>query len=261
MLVFAISGILQMIITIYHAYGVYLLSADASRLFEATAPVWGIVFAVLLKIENIPNIKALDGILKILGIILGVLGTITAVLGKLKFKQRLPQKPLVEIVGYSFVISSPMVLSLKRVIIKKYLFTQEDSRWKLYPIFVTAWIVLFSAAGSLLLSLFYINHPETFLSIKGSAIIPLIYFLLLNNVVALTVVNWCAINLSATTITAFRPLQVTFCVILSYIFIGEVLTVLQIIGSVTICIALFVTVFSNYEKQKQQNKRNQVRIN
>ena len=250
-----------MAITIYHAYGVYLLSSDASRLFEATAPVWGIAFAVLLKIENIPSIKALDGILKLLGIVLGILGTIIAVLGKLKFKHRLPQKPLLEMVGYSFVISSPMVLALKRVIIKKYLFTLEDSRWKLYPIFVTTWILLFTAAGSLLLSLFYVNHPETFLSIKGSAIIPLIYFLLLNNVVALTVVNWCAIHLSASTVTAFRPLQTTFCVFLSYIFIGEVLTVLQIIGSVTICIALFVTIFSNYEKEKQQNKTNQARIN
>ena len=248
-------------ITIYHAYGVYLLSADASRLFEATAPVWGIAFAVLLKIENIPNIKALDGILKLLGIILGILGTIIAVLGKLKFKHRLPRKPLAEIVGYSFVISSPIVLALKTGIIKKYLFTPEDSRWKLYPIFVTAWILLFSAAGSLLLSLFYVNHSETFLSIKGSAIIPLIYFLLLNNGVALTLVNWCAIHLSASTVTAFRPLQVAFCVLLSYVFIGEILTDLQIIGSLTICIALFVTIFSNYEKEKQQNKREQVRIN
>ena len=233
-----------------HAFGVYFLSADISRLFEPTAPVWAVLFTVLLKLENIPSFKALDGILKTAGIILGIIGTIITVLGKSKFKYKLTKSLLVEIVGYICVISSPAVLALQRAIIKKYLFAQGENRWKSCSIFTTAWILLFSAAGSLVLSLFYVTHPRTFLSIKGPAIIPLIYLLLLNNVAACVVMNWCTIHLSATTVTAFWPLQIVFCVVISYIFIGEVLTVLQIIGSATICIALFVIVFSNQEKEK-----------
>lgn len=240
--IFAVLGILGMIMNIDHAFGVYFLSADISRVFEPTAPVWTVLFTVPLKLENIPSLKASDGILKTSGIILGILGTIITVLGKSKFKYKLSERPLVEIVGYICVISSPAVLALQRAIIKKYLFTQGENRWKSCFVFTTAWILLFSAAGSLLLSLSYVTRPTTFLSIKGAAVIPLIYLLLLNNVVACVVMNWCTIHLSATTVTAFWPLQIVFCVVISYIFIGEVLTVLQIIGSATICIALFVIV-------------------
>ena len=217
LLIFAILSILGMITNIDHVFGVYFLSADISRLLNQQTPVWAVLFTVLLKLENIPSFKALDGILKTTGIILGILGTIITVTGRLKFKYKLSKRLLVEIVGYICVISSPAVLALQRAIIKKYLYTQGENRWKSCSVFTTVWILLFSAAGSLVLSLFYVTHPQTFLSIKGPAIIPLIYLLLLNNVITCVVINWCTTHLSATAVTAFWPLQIVFCVVISYI--------------------------------------------
>ena len=217
LLIFAILSILGMITNIDHVFGVYFLSADISRLLNQQTPVWAVLFTVLLKLENIPGFKALDGILKTTGIILGILGTIITVIGRLKFKYKLSKRLLVEIVGYICVISSPAVLALQRAIIKKYLYTQGENRWKSCSVFTTAWIILFSAAGSLVPLLFYVTHPQTFLRIKGPAIIPLIYLLLLNNVVTRVVINWCTTHLSATVVTAFWPLQIVFCVVISYI--------------------------------------------
>ena len=51
-----------------HAFGVYFLSADISRVFEPTVPVWTVFFTVPLKLENILSLKASDGILKTSGI-------------------------------------------------------------------------------------------------------------------------------------------------------------------------------------------------
>ena len=93
MQIFAVLGILGMIMNIDHAFGVYFLSADISRVFEPTAPVWTVLFTVPLKLENIPSLKASDGILKTSGIILGILGTIITVLGKSKFKYKLSERP------------------------------------------------------------------------------------------------------------------------------------------------------------------------
>ena len=244
--------VLAMVIQIDHILGVYLLSADMARLFEPTAPVWAILFEAILKLENIPSIKTLDGILKATGIILGILGTVIIVLGKLEFKY--PKRPMEIIIGYCLIISCPSVRALEMATTKKYVLTQEDNRWKNCPFFLTAWIRLFSALSSAALSLFYVNQPQKFLSVKGSAFIPLVYLMLLNSIVAFTLKNWCTVYLSASTVTAFWPLQVAFCVLLSYIFIGEVLTVPEVLGSITICIALLVTVLGNYKKKEMQIK-------
>ena len=201
-------------------------------MFEPTAPVSAILFDVLLKLENIPSIKALDGILKTTGIILGILGTVIAVLRKLEFKY--PKKLMEIIIGYFLVISCPSVRALEVATTKEYVLTQDKNRWKTYPFFLTAWVRLFAAVSSAVLSVFYVNQPQRFFSIKGRAFIPLIYMMLLNNIVAFTLKNWCTLYLSASTVTAFWPLQVAFCVLLSYIFIGEVLTVPEVLGSITI---------------------------
>lgn len=249
-MIFMIIGILNLVIQTDHILGVYLLSADMSRLFEPTAPVWAILFEVLLELENIPSIKTLDGILKVTGIILGILGTVIAVLGKLVFKY--PERPIEIIIGYCIVISCPSVSALEVSTTKKYVLTQKDNRWKSYPFFLTAWIRLFSAVSSTAISLFYVKQPQTFLSIKGRAFIPLVYMMLLNSILALTLKNWCTLYLSASTVTAFWPLQVAFCFLLSYIFIGEVLTVPEVLGSITICLALLITVLANYTKKETQ---------
>ena len=108
-----------------------------ARLFEPTAPVWAILFEAILKLENIPSIKTLDGILKATGIILGIPGTVITVLGKLEFKYS--KRPMKIIIGYCLLISCPSVRALEIATTKKYVLTQEDNRWKNCPFFLTAW--------------------------------------------------------------------------------------------------------------------------
>ena len=185
-MIFAMIGMLVMVVQIDHIVGVYFLSSDMARLFEPTAPVWAILFEVLLKLENIPSIKKLDGILKTTGIILGILRTVITVLGKLEFKY--PKKPMEIIIGYFLVISCPSVTALEVATTKKCVLIQNN-RWKTYLFFLTIWVRLLSAVSSLVLSLFYVNQPQKFLSIKGRAFIPLIYMMLLNSIVVFTLKN------------------------------------------------------------------------
>lgn len=87
MLIFAKIEILAMAIKIDDTFAVYFHSANMSKLFQPTNSSC----RVLMKLESIPNLKILNGILRFSGIILGILGTITAVVGKLNFTCKYPQ--------------------------------------------------------------------------------------------------------------------------------------------------------------------------
>ena len=92
---------------------------------------------------------------------------------------------------------------------------------------------------------FYVNKAQKFLSIRGSALLPLFYQLLLNIVVAHSLRKCCTSQLSTVTVATSRWLQIAFCVALP-----NILTAPPGLGSATFFIGLLVTVLEGHEKER-----------
>ena len=78
---------------LFYILGVYNTSADIASMFQPVVPVWTVIIAVLVKIEPLPNITKLNGILKVLGILLAVIGAIITTIEMKRIKK--PKKSLI----------------------------------------------------------------------------------------------------------------------------------------------------------------------
>jgi len=129
---------------------------------------------------------------------------------------------------------------------KKFIFNKTNSRWRDFPINVTAWSYFFGAISMGLASLYYVNKPEKFFIFKNEVVYCLIYAVFIQSAFCYMLITWCNMQINSSFVTASWPLQVLFCAILSYILLGEELVALQIVGGLMIISALLAVTWSNY---------------
>lgn len=243
---------------LFYILGVYNTSADIASMFQPVVPVWTVIVAVLVKIEPLPNITKLNGILKVLGILLAVIGAIITTIEMKneheKNKETKEKSNSKLTFGYISLLINTFSMGLYAVIQKQYIFNDANSNWRTSPICITAWAYLFGFIAMALASLYYVftDQIEKFHSISGTSVFPLIYAIFISSALCYMLITWCNMLVSASVVTAFWPLQVLFCVVLAYFLLGEMLTVLEIVGGLLIILALLAVVWSNYREEKEK---------
>ena len=226
-------------------------------MLQPVVPVWTFIVAAIARVEKLPNIRRLNGILKLLGVLLAVGGAFMLTFGKQKQHKTNEVIDRIEseaflIFGYLCILYNTISMALLAILQKKYIFNNADSRWKSSPFNVIAWSYFFGFLSMALTSLYYCKQPEKFLSVNNSTIYVLIYAVLITSVLNYILITWIMTKISATLVTAFWPLQVLFCVILANFIIGETLNELEICGGILTIFSLLAVVWSNYREEKER---------
>ncbi|XP_057290300.1 uncharacterized protein LOC130612990 [Hydractinia symbiolongicarpus] len=201
------------------------------------------------KIEAFPRITTKAGAAKIFGILIATGGAIIMNFGKSSKKNGLQNNTsdALSLFGYLALLSSTMCSAFYIVLQKKYIFSVPTSRWRDLPISVTAWAYFFGAVFSAITSLYYANRPDKFHMESAGVLYTLIYAVFVTSALCYMFVTWCNMQVSAPLVSAAVPLQVFFCVIISYIVLGETVSALEVVGGLMIIFALLSVVWSNYQ--------------
>ena len=102
--------------------------------------------------------------------------------------------------------------SLYIVLQKKYIFLKRDSRWRDYPVTVTAWAYMFGAVFMAIstpgVNLFSECHGDNPWNFPGSAIYALIYAVVIASTINYLLIAWANMIVPSTLVVSFWPLQV-----------------------------------------------------
>ena len=209
--------------------------------------------------ERFPDFRTLRGWGKCLGILLAAAGAIVMTIekksGQAADHGESSSSDNIQFVGYIFLLGNTLSMSVYILLQKKFIFDKEDSCWKTKPVNVTAWSYLFGAMFMALASLYYVNRPEKFTYFPKEEIYPILYAIFIASGLCYLLISWCNMQISASLVTATWPLQVSFCAILSYFVLGEVLKTLEYLGGVLIVVGLMAVVWSKYEEEKRRKEQ------
>jgi len=237
--------------------GIYLTNANMTSMFQPAVPVWSAFLAMISGLEPPPRLTRSDGIAKVLGILLAVTGAVTMTLGKLRSdsgeKVWLVSGNSVgsQFLGCVCLLGQTLSTAVYYLIQKKYIFNQPYSMWKSQPMAVTAWSYFFAAIFMGLASLTYANQPEKFTSFSMEAFYCLVYAILITSSMCYLLLSWCNMQVPSTIVTASWPLQALFCAVLSFIFLGQSLQLLECFGGSFIVCGLAAVLWSNYKEEKE----------
>ncbi|KAJ7386995.1 hypothetical protein OS493_003957 [Desmophyllum pertusum] len=236
--------------------GIYLTNANLAAMFQPAVPVWSAFLAMISGVESPPKLTKSHGLAKILGILLAVIGAVTMTLGKLRSNSS-EESWLVSgssvgshFLGCICLLGQTSSTAVYYIIQKKYIFNQPHSIWKTQPMAVTAWSYFFGAMFMALASLTYANQPEKFTSFSKEAFYCLVYAIVITSSMCYLLLSWCNMQVPSTVVTASWPLQALFCAILSFIFLGNSLQLLECFGGGFIVCGLAAVLWSNYKEEK-----------
>ena len=253
MIIFSIIGI----IFFYGANvtwlpAVYYTSADIASILMQVKPLCTYFFVVIMKMESIPNLKEINGFLKIAGTLFASFGAVIVILGAQSntgFMTR-NKKPGLQIFGFVSIFAHVLCCSLSVVIQKKYVFSAPESKWKSRPLYVTAWAMLSYTFFAGAVCLAYVGKAKLFLDpVTGTALVPLFYSILITTGVTYTLTTWCTSQIDSSVVSATWPLTTIFCIVYEFFLTGEVLNTTQIVGCLTIFLAVGMMAWGNYLKE------------
>ena len=230
--------------------GVYYTNANIASIFQPAIPVWTAVLAMLLRIEELPALSKLRGWSKILGILLAAGGAAVMMINKAKGGGGTWSSG--SFAGYLFLLGNTLCMSVYVLLQKRFIFNKEESEWRTIPITVTAWSYLFGVIFMALTSLYYVDQPEKFTNIPKEEVYPIVYAIFIASALCYLLITWCNMQISASLVTASWPLQVLFCAILSYLILGEVMSMLEYIGGAMIILGLFAVVWASYAEEQEK---------
>lgn len=232
--------------------GVYNTSADIASMFQPLAACWTVIVAVAARVERFPNLSTVLGASKVIGIIVATAGAVLMNFGKSTKHNKTSNNSVSSsssLFGYCALVINTLSVGIYVVLQKKYIFSVATSRWRTCPIGVTAWAYLFGFISMGFASLYYVRQPEKFHLQANGVVYTLIYAVFIASAMCYMLITWCNMLVSSTLVAASWPLQVFFCIILSYFILGETLSVLETIGGLMIIFAMLAVVWSNYQTE------------
>ena len=234
--------------------GVVYTTPDTASMFQPLVPVVVVIVAVILRTEPCPRINTKGGFAKVFGVVLAVSGAIIMTYGKQNAGDAPKSVGTPKPIGYIFLLINVSAAAVWVVLQKKYIFNKVNMRWREYPINVTAWTYFYGALFMGLASFYYTGQPDKFKIPKPEVYYCLIYSIFVTSALGYMLITWCNMLVNSSFVTASWPLQVLFCVILSYIVLGETLVALEVVGALMIISALMAVTWSNYREQNGGEK-------
>ena len=256
---------------LFYILGVINTTPDTASMFQPLVPVACTIVAVIMRVEKPPSLEHRTGIAKIFGIALATCGALIMTYSKTAKHQPTPTTTILtpstttgfqdsivgepNAMGILYLFGNIFCSSLWIVIQKKYIFNNPHSRWREYPINVTAWTYFFGAVWMAWSSaLFFAKKPEKFHIDSPNVLLCLLYAIFVTSALCYGLITWCNMQVNSSFVTASWPLQVLFCLCFSYVVFGETLTLMELFGGALIVCSLMMVTWSNYYAPEELGK-------
>ena len=236
-------------------FAIYYTSALTAIMVMQVGPICTCVLVIIMKMETVPSLREINGALRVFGITYALSGAVVVILGSQSNSHTgfIASNITVEwkIFGYACCFISVLCWSFKIIIQKKYIFSDIKSKWNSYQVYVIAWSMLCCTMFAGAVCLIYIGQPEKFINpVKGTAILPLLYSIFMIIGLSYTLITWCTSQINTSIVAAAWPLQVVACAVFAYFLLGEIPNVTQVMGCLTICLAVGMVAWGNKLKEE-----------
>ena len=232
---------------------IYYTSADIASIFMQVTPLCTYSLADIMKMETIPNLKEINGFLKVAGTLFASFGAVIVILGAQTNTCFMTnhESTRLQIFGFGSCFAHILCLSLSVVVQKKYIFSDGGSKWNVRTLYVTAWAMLSYTCFAGGVCLAYVGKPKTFMDpISGTALIPLLYSIIITTGVSYTLTTWCTSQIDSSVVSAAWPFTAMSCIVITFFLTGEILTTMQILGCLLIFLAEGMLAWGHYLKEQ-----------
>ena len=218
-------------------------------------PICTYILVIIMKMEAIPNLREINGVLKVFGIFYASSGALVVILGAQSNSQKgfITKKITTrwKIFGYACCFVHVLRCSLNIMIQKKYISSDIKSKWNSYPVYVITWSMLCYTLFAGAVSLTYIGQPDKLISpIRRTAVLTLLYSIFIATGLSYTLITWCTSQISTSIAAAAWPLQMMACTVFAYFLTGEIPNVTQVLDWLTISIAVVMVARGNNPKEE-----------
>eukprot|EP00668_Euglena_longa_P005763 GGOE01006802.1.p1 GENE.GGOE01006802.1~~GGOE01006802.1.p1 ORF type:complete len:329 (-),score=53.02 GGOE01006802.1:281-1267(-) len=233
----------------FNIVGNALAGSAVAAILQPSIPVMTAALAIPVAGESPPALARLSGWLKLMGMLSAVAGVVSMALPGLLDRSRPVTETWPATVGVLFLLCNCASMAIYIVMQKRWIFLPRGrfSEWKEGGASVTAWTYVSSTAVVLVAVLAKATVAGTsILYVDRQALIPMCYAAVLNSALAYCVLTFSNKVLCPSVVTAFWPLQVPICLLLTHIFLpsAAALTTCQSAGSVLIIAGLLSVVYA-----------------
>ena len=237
--------------------GLINTTPDTASMLSSLTPIVITTMSIVLKIEKTPQYNWI-GFLKIFGIILAVIGALLMTHSKqmrhTSDKESLTErKTLGEVNSFGVMCVGVHVLSKTIWILsqKRYVFQNPKSRWKEFPINLTAWSYFFGALWMAIASFTTYPNKEKYHIESIHVVYCLLYAIFVTSALCYVLLTWSNKQVNPSFVSASYCLHVLYTCTFSYIVLGETLSMEAVFAGLIIISAMLMVTWSNFIESSQ----------
>lgn len=247
---FMLLGFLGMFCNqLLYILGVYWAGPNIASAFQPAIPVWAAFFALIFRVEKLPPCRALYSWAKLLGILCAAAGAIGMTVLKPTSSSSAPAvnattAPMTTtnchaaaskhsshdtVIGCVMLIGNTVAMAFYVLVQKKFIFMKPEVRYADMPVNVTAWCYFWGAVAMAAASPLAAVVQQKQCGVKADpwkiplqVTYPIEYAIFIASALCYLLITWSTMQISATLVTAFWPLQVRVCEdFICILYLGE----------------------------------------
>eukprot|EP00117_Sycon_ciliatum_P004307 scpid66188/ scgid8743/ len=279
--IFILLGFLGMFCNqLLYILGVYWAGPDIASAFQPAIPVWAAFFAILFRVEKLPSLRKLYTWAKLLGILCAAAGAIGMTVFKPVSSSSSSSGNTTEspdtvttacaqdatkhnshdtVIGCIMLLGNTVAMSFYVLAQKKLIFMKTEQRFSDMPVNVTAWCYFFGAVFMALASPLAKTVQQPVCGVKSDpwhipleVTYPIEYAIFIASALCYLLITWSTMQISATLVTAFWPLQVPVAIVMAYFVLEDRLNWQQYVFCGLIILGLLFVVLANRVQEKKR---------
>eukprot|EP00667_Euglena_gracilis_P013242 EG_transcript_13628 len=233
----------------FNILGNALAGPAVAAILQPSIPVLTAALAIPIAGESPPALDRLAGWLKLTGMLSAVGGVVSMALPGLLDHSRPAAETWRATLGIIFLLCNCASMAVYIVMQKRWIFLPRGrfTEWRDHGASVTAWTYVASTAVVLVaVAVEAATAGPAILRVDRQALVPMVYAAGLNSALAYGLLTFSNKVLGPSVVTAFWPLMVPVCLLLTHIFLptAAALTAWQWTGSALIIAGLFSIVYA-----------------
>lgn len=226
-------------------FGMQITSVTTGTTLQATAPLWTLIIALVLKLEGI-------SLMKIIGVGCAIIGAATTVAGS---------KVLMYFFGFgpeeapetSKDFPGGLLLLVNALFYSGFVTAQKFVLQTIKPLTSTGWNIFLVAILLSPVAAFFVGSVD-FGAVTLEGWLALMYTSIFSMGLAYALLSWVARQTSTTVVAVYSAINPVLSPVFGYFYLGERVNFVQIIGMVVTLTGVFLVIRARYvEEQKQRS--------
>eukprot|EP00026_Physarum_polycephalum_P009486 Phypoly_transcript_09611.p1 GENE.Phypoly_transcript_09611~~Phypoly_transcript_09611.p1 ORF type:complete len:405 (+),score=59.84 Phypoly_transcript_09611:172-1386(+) len=225
-------------------FGIKLTSVATGTTLQATSPLWTLLIALALKMEG-------PSIMKIIGVICAIFGAAISVAGSNALRVLFGEGPDQAAPGSDKSdFPEGLLLIANAIFFSGFVTVQKLALNTIKPLTATAWNISITGFFSMFVAFFFLDTVDLgAVTLEGWLV--LLYISLFAMGIAYALLAWAAKQTSTTVIAVYTTVMPVLSPIASYFYLGEQVTIIQIIGMLVTLAGVFLVIRARYVEERR----------